>query len=73
MYLGGKTRNKHDHIPTQGRQNNALQGREIFKRIKNEAPADVFEPPLLEFLDSSPSPEDLLVSGAFGQKLNFSY
>ncbi|QIG67756.1 hypothetical protein PP747_gp055 [Rhizobium phage RHph_Y38] len=73
MYLGGKTRNAKDQVTLQGRRQAAAKGREIIRQFREEASAVLLEVPMLELLDSTPSEGDLLVSGAFNQKINFDY
>jgi hypothetical protein len=72
MYLGGKTRNKHDHIPSTIRREHGTKGRKHLFSKENEV-LDDSELPMKELLDSTPSPTDLTFFGTFGQRLRFDF
>lgn len=73
MYLGGKTRNKHDHIPSTTRKEMGTKGRRLFRLTDEDRDESQLDVPMLELLDSTPDSGDLIFFGAFNQKLQFDY
>jgi len=72
MHLGGKTRAKKDHLSPLQRKSIGQLGRAVY--ALNEGTMTAFDIDVSkDFADATPDEGDLLLSGAFNQKLRFDY